>query len=45
MCLESELLRQLDRRLGSPQAVERLRREVANEKRMIRSGVASLRSQ
>jgi hypothetical protein len=42
MRLEAEILRQLDRRLGSPHAGERLRRESANEKRMARDGIPSL---
>ena len=40
---ELEILRHLDRRLGSPHAIERLRRESAHETRMSRGGLASLR--
>src|SRR3954453_10464610 len=40
---ELEILNHLDRRLGSPHAAERLRRESAHEQRMSRGGLASLR--
>jgi len=41
---EPEILNQLDRRLGSAHATERLRLESAHEQRMTRGGLASLRS-
>jgi predicted MPP superfamily phosphohydrolase len=41
---EPEILNQLDRRLGSAHATERLRLESAHEQRMARGGLASLRS-
>ena len=41
---EPEILNQLDRRLGSAHATERLRLESAHEQRMSRGGLASLRS-
>jgi predicted MPP superfamily phosphohydrolase len=41
---EPEILNQLDRRLGSAHATERLRLESAHEQRMNRGGLASLRS-
>src|SRR3954468_4837379 len=41
---EPEILNQLDRRLGSAHASERLRLESDHEQRMTRGGLASLRS-
>jgi predicted MPP superfamily phosphohydrolase len=41
---ELEILNLLDRRLGSPHAIERLRLESAHEQRMTRGGFASLRA-
>src|SRR3954471_23494772 len=41
---EPEILNLLDRRLGSPHAIERLRLESAHEQRMTRGGLASLRA-
>jgi predicted MPP superfamily phosphohydrolase len=43
MRLEPDLLLQLDRRLGSVHAMERLRRESDHERRMTRGGLAALR--
>jgi uncharacterized protein len=40
---EPEILNQVDRRLGSPHAMERLRLESNHEQRMTRGGLASLR--
>ena len=41
MCLELKILHQLDHRLATPHAAERLRREANHEQRMLRSGLAS----
>jgi predicted MPP superfamily phosphohydrolase len=41
---EPEIMDHVDRRLNSPHAIERLRRESVHEKRMNRGGLASLRS-
>jgi uncharacterized protein len=41
---EPEILNQLDRRLGSAHAMERLKLESAHEQRMTRGGLASFRS-
>jgi predicted MPP superfamily phosphohydrolase len=44
MRLEPEILHRLDRRLGSPHAIERLRREARHEQRMSRGGLAAFRA-